>query len=327
MAFCDFVVRHDPAKEIPQDLTRKILYSIWIKRVKARKPAIIFVSGDSGEGKSWGTLTLEELLLELQGINPLDVINDINIYIPTEYPDKMRRLLFAKELKKVNILAIHEAREVVKAKKWHTFLAQSIADINASTRSIKPLIVFIVSQFIRDITTDIRYTLNYYVTARRPKGKPTRLYINVMWKNDRDLDKPKLCRRKLSGYIVSPDGKYQRFVPKYLDMRRPSKSILEEFEKRDWEAKAKIIKSKTAKLINEMKADMGAENEKVDAMVDWYATHPEQLPLIGKRVRGRWKANDKVRAMHDMNDEEVKDFATKMNERLKEIGIIEGDVT
>jgi len=218
MTFCDFVVKYDPEKETPVDLTKKILFSLIILRLRAHKPAVIFVAGESGEGKSFSTVSLEDTLLEMQGINLLDVFNDVNVYTPLEYPKKLDALLFDKRLKKVNIITMHEAREVVKAKNWRSFLTSSISDINAMSRSVKRLAIFIISQFIRDVTTDIRYTMNFYVKAVRPRGKAARLYIFKMWKDDTDLEKPKLRKRKIMGYIVLPSGKYQKYIPKYYLM-------------------------------------------------------------------------------------------------------------
>jgi len=322
MAFCDFVVKHDPSKEAPEELTKKILYSIIIKRLKAHKPAVMFVGGDSGEGKSFTALRLQELLLEIQGLNTMDYIEAINVYTPLEYPEKLDALLFDKELKKANIICMHEAREIVKAKLWYTFLNQSISDVNAMSRTIKRLCIIVISQFIRDISNDIRYTLNYYCIVRRPKQKRARLYINVLWKDDRDLEKPKLRRRKLSGYVVNKYGKYRRYVPQYLELRKPSAELIKIFEKKDFESKSGIIKKKINSLIKEIKSDVGAENIKVASMVDHYLKNPDNLGLIGRRIRGKWKVNPKFRDMHDLTKIEAKEFEKKLNEAFTQRGAI-----
>lgn len=175
--FCDFVVRYNPKQDSHEDIVKRILFSIIIKRLKHNKPAVTFIGADSGEGKSWSVLTLMEWLFEIQGLDPVKYIKECNVCTPLEYGEKLDNLLHNKDLKKVNLIAIHEAREIVKAKLWHSFVAQSVADINALSRSIKRLAIFIVSQFIRDITNDIRYTLNYYMTIRRPLGKKARFLI------------------------------------------------------------------------------------------------------------------------------------------------------
>lgn len=320
MAFCDFVVRYNPSKDTHKDVAKRILYTLFIKRIKGKKPAVTFIGGDSGEGKSESALTLQDALLEIQGIDLKDYMNVLNIYTPLEYPVKLDRILFDKELKKANVLILHEAREVVKAKLWHSFLNQSISDVNAMSRSVKRLVTIVISQFIRDIDASVRYTLTYYCIIRRPLGKSARLYINVMWKDDRDLEKPRLRKRKISGYLVYPNGRYQRYVPKYLELRRPRKEIIEMFEKQDREAKIGIIRKKIDKMIKEMREDIGAENNKVNVMLDWYIKHPEQLTKIGRMYRGKWKLRPEVKTMHELSIGESQEFEEKLNESLKKAG-------
>jgi len=321
---CDFAVQYNPQKDKTEDITKRILYSIVIKRIKHKKPAILFIAGDSGEGKSYSALRLQEVLLELQGLDIRQYLDKINVFTPLEYPNKLESILYDKELKKVNIICMHEAREVVKAKNWQSFLTQSIADINAMSRAIKRLCVIIISQFIRDITTDVRYTLNYYIKISRPKGKRARLYINVMWKDDRDLEKPKLRKRKLSGYLIYPNGKWVRYVPQYLELAPPSKEIAQQFDKLDVEAKSGIIRRKISKLIKDMQEDIqnSTDNNKINAMVEWYVKHPENLVKIGRQRKGKWKLGKEAKEMHDLSKREAIDFEQQLNEQLKKQGVI-----
>lgn len=320
--YFDFAVNYDPEKDSEEDLTKRILYSLIIKRIKAKKPTVIFIGGDSGEGKSYSALRFQELLLELQGLEAKKHLESINVFTPLEYPKKIDSLLFDKDLKKVNIICMHEAREIVKAKAWHSFLNQAVADVNAMSRSVKRLCFIIISQFIRDISTDIRYTLNYYVTVHRPIGSKARLSINIMWKDDSDLERPKLRKRPIKGYLRYPNGKYRVFQPTYLELSKPSKDITEIFEKKDFEAKAKVIRRKVEQLINDMSQDLHLESKKVDAMVEWYMKNQDNLNLIGKRYRGKWKVRAEVKLMHDLTDTEVIEFQDKLNKKMKERGMI-----
>lgn len=323
MAFCDFVVKYDPELDNPESLTRKILFSIIIKRIKAKKPTVMFIGGDSGEGKTLTSVRLQEILLDIQGLDIMDYLDDMNVFTPLQYPKKLDALLFDKRLKKANIITIHEAREVVKAKLWYSFLNQSISDINAMSRSIKRLVILILSQFIRDIDPSIRYTLTYYCIVRRPKGKRARLYLNVLWKDDRDLEKPKLRKRKLSGYLKYPDGRLRRYVPSYLELKKPRKELVEIIEKKDREAKIGIIRKKIDKLIKEMESDIGEESKKVETMLKWYLDNPDSLNKIGRRYRGKWKLLPNVREMHELTLGESVEFEDKLNQSMKEKGAIE----
>lgn len=324
-AFCDFAVKYDPQKDTKGDLTRKILQSVILGRLKYKKPAVIFVGGMSGEGKSLSCISLQLMLLQLQGVDTqgfMEFMNVMNVFTPLEYPEKMQKILYDKRYKKCNIVTVHEARNLVKAKLWQGFLAQAVSDINAMSRSVKRLCVFIVSQFIRDITMDVRYTLNYYMVVRRPKRKPARVYIYVTWFDDRDMEKPKLRKRKLSGYLVLPNGRYQRYIPQYLELSMPPKDIVAEFDKQDTEAKSSIIKGKLEQMIQEMRLEIGEETKKISAMVDYYTRNPDNLSIIGKRYRGAWKLTPQAKEMHALSDDECKRFETQLNMRFKEKGML-----
>ena len=340
--YFDFCVKYDKDKDTPEDLTKRILYSLFIKRIKAKKPVVAFIGADSGEGKSYSALRLMELLLEMQDIDFREVLDDVNVFTPIEYPTKLNNILFPAEaekyykdklskeelekklktLKKINVICMHEAREIVKAKNWHTFLNQAISDVNAMSRSIKRLCFFVISQFIRDISSDIRYTLNYYITIHRPQGRKARLSISILWKDDSDLERPRLKKRKIRGYLVDNNGRYRLYQPKYLELTKPDKDIREAFKKRDFESKAMIIRSKIEKLISELKIELQIGSGKVNAMVDWYIKNQENLNLIGKRIRGKWRVKPEVKVMHELTDSESKNFETKLNEKMQKLNML-----
>lgn len=322
MAFCDFVVKYDPTTETKEALTKKIIYTLFYKRIKGKKPVVCFIGGDSGEGKSWACLKLQEVILSYWNITLDQYLNYINVYSPLQYPYKIDALLNDAELKDIHIIAMHEARDLVRAKKWYSFLNEAIGDINTQSRSVKRMVIFIISQFIRDISTDIRYSLTYYCKATRPIGKKTRLYINVIWKDDHDLEKPKLRKRKISGYLVDNEGRYRRYVPKYLILDKPSDIVIKEFERQDREAKATILKKKISKLMEEMKKDIGEESAKVLAMVEYYSKNTETLNTIGKRKGKYWYLNADFKKMHGLSEDETKDFQKALNIKLTELKII-----
>lgn len=327
MYFCDFQIKYDPWKDTKEDITKRIIYYLILRRINGRKPVVMFISGDSGEGKSWGVLRLQEILLECLGLDPIEMLNAVNVYTPIEYPKKLRALLFPKEatkdndmrkkLKAANILAVHEARTLIKSKKWQAFTNQAVSDVNAMSRSIKRICFMIVSQFIRDITTDVRYTLTYYCRMNRPINRAARMYWEVMWKDDRDLEKPKLRKRKLVGVLVSPGGNYKKFYPKYIEMNKPSKEMRDMFEANEFESKGKIIHSIMEKMVKEIELEHGLGEQKIEAMVDWYTKDLDNLYLIGKtNTKGNWKIKKEVANMHDLTPSELREFESKLNTKL-----------
>lgn len=327
MGFNDFVIPYNPKEDSGDVLAKRVLKSLVLNRLRWRKPAVWLICGGSGEGKSLGALRIQELLAELQGYSLKECLNDCNVYIPVEYPKKLKPLLFDKRLKKVNFICMHEARDIIRAKMWHTFVAQAISDVNAQSRSIKRMCIMIVSQFIKDITSEVRYTVNYYAKVSRPMGRKTRMYLQVMWHDDRDPEKPKLRKRRLRGLLKYPNGRYRKFFPKYLELTLPDKEVVAEFEKNDTEAKAKILKAKLDKLVKEMSKEVGIEGVKVSSMIDWYAKHPDSLSLIGKFWGGKWRVKPQAKEMHELSGDELKQFQDGLNNKLRDMGLIKSEAT
>lgn len=322
----DFIVRYNPSIDTEKTLSKKILFNIIVKnRLRCKKPAVVFMSGDSGEGKSYGSLRFEEVLLEGQGLQLKDYLHDINVYTPLDYPIKKKALLNEKRLRKINILTTHDARGIVKAKLWFNFLNQAISDINALSRAVKPLCIIIISQFIRDISVDIRYTLNFYCKCSRVGHMPTKVEFYIIYKDDRDLEKPKLKKRKLSGFIVYPNGKYRRFTPKFLRLDLPPKEICEEFDKHDTQEKAKIIDRKINELIGQIQKDIGVYDDiKIKKMIEYYTENDERLSIVCKIVRNKFRINKDAMEMHNLNKEEVKEFGVLLKEELIKKGVLLG---
>lgn len=317
----DFCISIEKDEDIGT-ITEKIIYSLMIRRIKHHKPCIVFIGGDSGEGKSLSALSIQCILAKLQGIdmkeNNFVAVDMTNVYTPLEYPEKIDKLLNDKQYKKLNWLCVHEAREVVRAKNWHSFLTQSIADVNAMSRAIKPMCIMVISQFIRDITSDIRFTLTYYITVQRPLGGNARLFIRRIWKDDRDLERPILRSRNIRGYLRTPDGKFKFYSPKYLELAIPDREIMHKFQDSDREAKREIMQKKMKKLIDEMKMDAGIEVNKLASLVEWYTKSPDLLSQIGKRYKDRWILKKEFVEVLGLNEKELKTFAQKINERIKE---------
>lgn len=139
-----------------------------------------------------------------------------------------------------------------------------------------------------------------------------RLYINVMWKDVSNLEKPMLKKRKLAGYLVMPNGKYKRFIPSFLELSLPDRDIKKAFEEADKNAKAKIIKKKLDRLMTEIRQEAGLteEDTQVRNMLEFY-TNPkmtERIFNIGKRFKGRWKMDKKTMEMYKLSSDQVKLF-------------------
>jgi hypothetical protein len=314
--YIDFCVKYDPQVDTKEDVTKRIFYAMYIKRMKGKKPATTGMFGDSGEGKSETAIAICDMLLKMQGIDIMEVFNDINICTPLEYPQKMDLILRDKRLKDVNVAIMHEARDIIKAVNWRNFLSQAVADTNAQARSIKRIAFIIVSQFIKDITREMRYTISYYMKVYRPIGKKVQLTWYVLYKDDKDIEVPTLRKRRLRGYLQYPNGRKRLIIPKYIEITRPRKELVEMFEKIDRESKGEIIKKRLEKLVLQMKLEMQVENIKVDTMVKYYGDHQETLHLIGTWGKKGFKVKDEIKLMHDISTTEKAEFEKKLNEHF-----------
>lgn len=318
--FTDFVVNYN---ENPEELGKEIIKSITINRLKAKKPSIIFITGDSGEGKSYTGIEVLEIVNEATGVDTLKYLNDQIIYTPLEYTRKLDKILFDKKLKKVKVILIDEARELVKAKLWHSFINQAIADCNAMSRRIKPLVLIIVSQFVSDIDSDVRRTIMFYGKCARPLKGRTNFTLHRIWKDDRDIERPRLRKRGLKGYIIK-DGVYSVFKPKFT-IKLPPKEVINKYEEQNFEAKSKIIRKKLENLMKMLDKEIGHEFDKVKELVDFYIKKPEMLKMIIERKHNKIKVKSKFRAMHDLTPIEVSEFQKLLIQELAKKGMAESE--
>jgi hypothetical protein len=311
----DFRIKHDFDTEKDENLIKKIIYNLTLKRLKGHKPCIIGIFGKSSEGKSYAGLRIQEILAELNGFNLKENLEVANVFLPIEYPEKINKLLNDEKYKKVCVICMHEARTVISAKLWFDFVTQAIADINAVHRRIKPLVVIIISQSINDITKEMRTTLDYYIKATRPINDRTRLKIYSFWEDDTDIANIKLRKRKIKGIIVNPDGSMRKFRPMYWELRKPSKEIAKAFDKIDLLSKKEIFQKRIKDMVSKMKMDLNLPEKKIDNIVDFYMQNPNNLLTIIEKRQGKIRIKKDVMDFHDLNKNELVMLEKKFRER------------
>ena len=315
--FIDFVVEH---VDDPAELGHRIIRNITVNRIKAKKPTIIGITGDSAEGKSYTGLAIADIVNQEFGVDTAEVIDDTVVYTPLEYTKKFDRILFDKDLKKVHTFMIDEGRELIKSKLWYDFVRQAIADVNAMHRQIKPLVVIVVSQDIGDVLRDVRKTLTFYGKCMRPLSGNVHFTLYRLWKDERDLENVKLRKRKLRGHLIK-DGRKVVFVVNKFRVRLPRKEIVEKYEKLSFERKATIIRNKLEALLKQIEKEIGHQFDKVDQLVTYYTEHPELLNIILERKRNKIRVKKEFKQMHDLTQTEVKEFEKRLLERLAEKGL------
>lgn len=320
----DFVVPYDPKVDTQEELSKKIFYSLFINRLKANKPVNCFIAGGSGEAKSSNAVKLAQIILELNGLDITEYMEQVNIYTPLQYAPKIKALLTDKTLKKVNVAVIHECRDIIRASNWQSFLSQSVSDINQQSRAVKRMVTLLVSQSLKDITKEVRHSLTYYCTTFRPQRQLAQFRMYKLWNDDRDLERPMLRKAKIRGYLVYPNGRYRLYRPDYFSMTRLPKEIQKQMEKADKEAKMAILERKMDKLMVEIKKDFGDESAKIPRMVDFYSQDINRIRDIGRQLKnGNWRLNKEFKEMHDMTPREGKVFEQMLNTKLESMGVIE----
>lgn len=322
----DFHVKWDPSTESKDILTKRIIYSIFLNnRVFANKPCILGLFGGSGEGKSMTAVALYCFICSVLEIDLMKNFDVSNIITPMQYAKKIDKLLYDKEYKKNHIAIIHEAREVIRAKLWHSFLNQCIGDVNAMSRTIKPLMLVLVSQFVADIDKSVRSTITFYLTVTRVKYQRAKLKIEKIYFDDRDIEQPRLKKRRVHGYVILPNGRYRSFYLPSIEIDMPPKEIALQFNKMDYEGKTIIVRRKLEKLVKQIDQETGQDNKKVETMVLWYMRNLDKLNGIGHKTKKGFMINSDIQEMHDLTDTEKVEFQKKLNEELKKNNIIEDD--
>lgn len=311
----DFGINVDPEIDDELSISKKIIYSIIVKKIKNNKPVFMFIGGDTGEGKSLTAVSLQQIFFEAQGIyNYIDFLEICNVFKPREYPEKLRALLYDKAYKKINAITIHETRIVAKAKAWHSYINQAIADISNTQRSIKRLFTILISQFIRDIDLDLRYLMTYYCEVWRPQGgQRAQLYIYRIWKDTRDIEKPVLRKRRITGLMKFKNGKIKLFSPKCLKFKLPELAIKHKVTELDREGKIDWNKRTISKLIKEMYAGEDLPSKRIDSMVEHYVSHPDALHGLIKKGKKKIRFTKIFQDMHDLSKSDLKEIEEKYN--------------
>jgi hypothetical protein len=328
MQACDFAIHHDYDTESESDIAKKIIRGIVINPLKDNRPIVFFIGGKSGMGKSYASIRIQEVLCELQNINILKCFDAINVYTPLQYPEKLQALLNDPKLKRVNILTVQEAREAMKAKLWNSFITQAIADVNAMSRAIKRLCIIIVSQSLKDITKELRYTVDYYCEINRPIRRAARIKIWRLYMDTRDLENIKLRKRRLWGFIVDKKTKrFTKYFPDHIELALPDPELCRMFDEKDKESKGIIIEQKTHKLMDQIKKDMETKDDRIPGLVNHYLKNVDQLLTIGKQTKKGWRANKEFREMYKFNMQDSRNFEEQLNNKLKEMGVTESGVS
>lgn len=321
--YIDFVIDYN---DDPHIMARQIIQNITVNRLKAKKPCIIFISGDSGEGKSSLGLQILCAVNDAYGVDTYKTLHDSIVYIPVQYLTKFDNTLHWKQnkrpdLKDAHVLIVDEAREVINAKDWHTFVNRAVASCTNMSRRIKPMVYIIISQFITDIDSDMRHTLSFYAECQRPLTGRTRVTIERVWKNTYDLQRPRLCKRPLVGWLKD-DGNRAKFYPRF-EATMPDRKIFNKYDEESYIAKSKILRMRIEETLKKMEKQVNIF-DKVESLVDYYMKNPDMLTTIIDPRYKKFRLRKQFRDMHDITQTEKIEFEKRLQVKLQEKGMLAG---
>lgn len=314
MGVTDFIVPFNAdASKMGEDVFRRLT----INRLKHNKPVIMLITGESGAGKSWTALKILKIVNDHYKVDTLSNLDNQIVYTPLEYTTKMDKILHDKDKKKLRVLVIDEAREIVSSKLWYSFVNRAIADVNALHRTIKPLVLIVVVQFIKDIDTSTRRTVNYYFKCARPLGMNVNLYPFRLWMDDRDLSNPRLRKRSLRGYY----RKDHRQIPlrlKKVVITRPPKDIREAYDEINRERKSSIIRRKLDSLVEQMEKELGMNEDRVGSLIDFYMGDSRKRKGVIDYTYHKVRLCDSFKELHGLKNVEINDLKQRIKPLLEE---------
>lgn len=314
-------------KEDESELALDALHNLWVGRVESNKPCVVVWVGGSGEGKSYSVVNTIDHLYARKQIDLAKDLNKVVAYTPLEYGTKLSTFLKDKTMKKYQIFMVDEAREVMKAKHWNSFINQAISDVNALSRGIKPVLFIVVTQSILDIDRNTRRTMNFYVTTHRPRHKSAYIRINKVWIDDYDLEKPRLRKTPVFGIVKK--GKQRIKVRKLkINFHVPREEVRKPYDANSTNAKQRIINRKFDALIKALEAEYGESNDHLGKMAEFYANDPDALSTITRRTpRGKLKVKKEAISHLQLSDKEkLKEFEEMVTKKLEEKGLAHVDM-
>ncbi|MEM4262020.1 MAG: ATP-binding protein [Candidatus Diapherotrites archaeon] len=312
----DFIITlkdGDDKEKIPTRIIRSLTYN----RVKSNKPCVVLVTGESGSGKSWFVQkTVDELYCFEGKIDYANFVEQTTVITPFEYANKLKEILYSKELKHCFCIIIDEARVVVGSDAWNTFVNHTIAHVNAMSRAVKPLCVFIITQNIKDIDASTRRTINYEFKVRRFFSSKPIVYPFHYWVNDVDVENPKLCRRRVFGLVK--DGNDSFHIKPFFVVKKPRDEILQVYEKIMYEGKVKLLDNKMNSLIEKFKK-MTPElyYSKITKIFNDLVANPDILVEWGRVKRGKWCIDPDKAIAYDLDKYSKKELEKLLTDYFK----------
>ena len=312
-----------------QDTTNQIFQHLFVRRIKAKKPCVILMTGASGEGKSNTALHLADEQFKIIGLDFKDYVQRSVVGSIVDFGPKTKAMLGDPELKKAFILIIDEAAATVNSKDWANITNRAVNFINNMSRAIKPLLIIIIAQSLKQVDSQLRQTVNFYMPVRRSYNKPAKAKLYKFYINERDLEKPKLQKKLVRGYIVN---KGQKEYIELTDIEFPKvrQDVWDIYKKDMIDSKSKLLEAEFDKLANALiDKNEDKHQERIDNLTKFLWSNKYILSNFAKFSRKKWSLKDEFVSNFMVTDSEKKQIETQLKEKVnkekRELNLRQGD--
>lgn len=298
----------------------------WIKRIKAGIPIIVAVVGKSAHGKSAFVVSLQEKILKIFGLNPVEVIPRTVLISPQDYAKKGRDFFYNPELKKACCLQIDEAKYLLNSDNWQSRRNQAIRKIIATCRTLKPTILFILAQRRKDIDPKTRDTLDYFIKVERYPNERPHIDIKEVYETESNFEKPEIKTKPMLVHLENKLGESQTLIPVF-NPAMPSEEVWAAYKAIEEPAKSEEILKIFDELEKIAEAEAGGQSAKIKEFVEFLKSNPLELAKMGKFTRGKWRLDSKMIKRIGYGSAQVREIEKSLRESLSVFkGEIEGEL-
>lgn len=314
MGSLDFIVEWQGNEE---DTIKEILARMFLTPIRYDFPNVVLISGKSGHGKSLSVLKFLEYLFEKKKLHLRDYVKDIVVMNPLQYTEKLDAVLYEDRLKKVFCLQLDDARMVVGAENWASFINTAISHVNAISRSIKPLLLLVITQSIKDIDTKTRRTLDWELKCQRSRYDYVKIVPYKFWMDDTDPERPRLRRRRVKG-VIREDHRNNTVLPIIKVKKLKDEEVIKKYDEVMLEGKKKFLDSLMGNMLEKIKKDMSKNDfTRVNEMIEYFKKNPDNLKEYGEFKRKKWRLSKEGLKLLKFGASEKREFESIINSGLE----------
>lgn len=305
----DFIVEWQGTSELT---TQKIFYNLFVKKIKADMPCVICVTGKSGRGKSSVALHLTDILFKQEGLDFAQYVEHAVVGSIKDFGPKTKAILHDKELKKCFALIIDEARATVNSQDWASLVNRTVAMVNALSRAVKPLMIIIVAQSLKDVDRATRDTIDYYIKVTRTYGNPAKIKMYEFYVNDNDIDKPKTQKKIVRGLVKQGNGK-ETIELRKIEFPKVRPEVWEPYKKAMIQSKNELLEAEFDKLALAL-VDKHTDThvQRIDNLIKFLWSNKYVLSQFAKFSFKKWKLNPEFVQNFNVTDTEKKDIEKRL---------------